>query len=152
MWQQRQQCAHDWLSLHDCSKAVFKCKTTERQGVCVQNKHFAFYLKYAASTPCVTKKILTSMPGWQPSIPLSVAPTRNNFKSGKTQRTHFHVSGITQHATTQYTQHCNNHAPGELEGLVTQKKVCWDDTVLLGNQLPTFKRHYDPLRCQELII
>ena len=58
MWQQRQQCAHDWLSLHDCSKAVFKCKTTERQGVCVQNKHFAFYLKYAASTPCVTKKYL----------------------------------------------------------------------------------------------
>ena len=69
------------------------------------------------------------MPGWQPSIPLSVAPTRNNFKSGKTQRTHFHVSGITQHATTQYTQHCNNHAPGELEELVTQTKVCWDVTL-----------------------
>ena len=96
------------------------------------------------------KNILTSMPGWQPSIPLSVAPTRNNFKSGNTQRSHFHVSGATQHATIQYIQHCNNHAA---EGTShTEKSLLECDAVLLESQLPAFKRHCDPLKCQELII
>jgi len=59
MFQQRQQCAHGWLSLCDWSKAMFKRNTTERLCVvcvcvcvcararmCAQNKHFAFYLKF----------------------------------------------------------------------------------------------------------
>jgi len=96
------------------------------------------------------KNILTSMPGWQPSIPLSVAPTRNNFKSGKTQKTHFQVSGTTQHATTHHIQHCNNHAAERTSH--TEKRLLGCDAVLLGNQLPAFKRHYDPLKCQEQII
>jgi hypothetical protein len=76
------------------------------------------------------------MPGWQPSIPLSVAPTRNNFKSGKIQRKHFHVSGTTQYATTQYIQHHNNHAAGETGH--TEKCLLGCDAVLPGNQFSAF--------------
>lgn len=112
--------------------------TLQKDNVCAHNKHFAFYLKLKKCcfhTLC-NKNILTSMPGWQPSIPLSVAPTRNNFKSGKTQRTHFHVSGTTQHDTTQHIQHCNNHAAGGTSH--TEESLLGRDAVLLGNQLPEF--------------
>lgn len=33
------------------------------------------------------------MPEWQPSIPLSVAPTGSNFKSRKIIQAYVHVSG-----------------------------------------------------------
>lgn len=37
------------------------------------------------------------MPEWQPSIPLSVAPTRSNFITRKTNKVHFHVFSTISH-------------------------------------------------------